>query len=172
MRKSPDLLNATWWINLDDIRECLRIDPECIRQVDAYGHNAMHLCVGGGTHRMRHIMEFFIQETDIDLLHENYEHRDGTAGSYSSAQMAVLHGVTDLDADELLTNGNLIRGVIVVAAPGRYMRPLPLHRGQVRKPIPFGLPTNVHGNSLKGLSAGPVGGMNSMPLAYMMSVLR
>lgn len=34
--------------------------------------------------------------------------RDGTGGTYSSAQIALLYGVVDLDADDLLANGNLI----------------------------------------------------------------
>ncbi|HEU0142195.1 MAG TPA: calcium-binding protein [Bryobacteraceae bacterium] len=34
--------------------------------------------------------------------------RDGTGGTYSAAQIALLHGVVDLDADDLLMNGNLI----------------------------------------------------------------
>lgn len=34
--------------------------------------------------------------------------RDGTGGTYSSAQVALLYGVVDLDADDLLTNGNLL----------------------------------------------------------------
>lgn len=34
--------------------------------------------------------------------------RDGTGGTYSSQQIALLHGVVDLDAEDLLGNGNLI----------------------------------------------------------------
>ncbi len=34
--------------------------------------------------------------------------RDGTGGTYSAQNIATLNGVTGLDADDLLTNGNLI----------------------------------------------------------------
>ena len=75
MEEAPDLLGATIRMDLQEIRHCLAADPECINQVDPYGHNAMHLCVGGGAARMKHIMQFFIDETDINLLHENNDCR-------------------------------------------------------------------------------------------------
>ncbi len=34
--------------------------------------------------------------------------RDGTAGTYSAVNVASLTGITSLDADTLLTNGNLV----------------------------------------------------------------
>lgn len=34
--------------------------------------------------------------------------RDGTGGTYSAQQVALLYGIVDLDAEDLLTNGNLL----------------------------------------------------------------
>lgn len=50
----------------------------------------------------------FVSFTNNGGDSEMYVDRDGTAGTYSSAQMAVARGVTDLDAEDLLTGGNLI----------------------------------------------------------------
>lgn len=76
MSEPPDLIAATLRMDLAGIKRCLEGDPNSIAQVDGNGNNAMHICVGGGSPRMRPIMEFLVEETSINLLHKN---RNGDA---------------------------------------------------------------------------------------------
>lgn len=93
MRVPPNLLEATLRMDMNAIRRCLDEDPSCIEQDDEHGRNAMHLCVGGGSPRMKDIMKFFIEETDINLLHEDEDAR-------CPLEMAIA--LNDVGAVELL----------------------------------------------------------------------
>lgn len=93
MEQPPDLLSATRRMDLKAIKECLENEPACINQVDEQGNNAMHICIGGGTPRMKHIMEYFVSESDIDLLHENNDGR---------CPLELAIAINDVDAIELL----------------------------------------------------------------------
>lgn len=74
MDRPPNLILATKRMDLKAIQACLEIDPASIQQTDAYKNNAVHLCIAGGSFRASEIVQFFIEKTDIDLLHKN---RDG-----------------------------------------------------------------------------------------------
>jgi hypothetical protein len=93
MERTPDLLAATMRMDLPAIKACLETDPSTIQQLDGAGNNAMHLCIGGGTPRMRPIMEFFLGETDIDLLHQN---------SNGDAPIDLALAINDREAASLL----------------------------------------------------------------------
>ncbi|MCB9987716.1 MAG: hypothetical protein H6868_00080 [Rhodospirillales bacterium] len=85
-------------MDFDGIKECLRIAPASIHQIDEYGNNAMHICVGGGSHRVRHIMKYFLDETDINLLHEN---ADG------ECPLEMAFGINDQEGIEILEEPTL-----------------------------------------------------------------
>ena len=93
MDEPPDLLLATYNMNLTAIKDCLEVNPDLIQQVDKFGCNAMHLCVAGGSPRVKEIMTFFINETNIDLLHEN---EDGVS------PLELAFSLNDQGAVELL----------------------------------------------------------------------
>lgn len=70
--KEPGLLAATRRMDLDDIKRCISDDPDSINMLDMYDNNAMHICVAGGASvRATKIMKFFLEKTEINLLHEN-----------------------------------------------------------------------------------------------------
>ena len=50
----------------------------------------------------------FVTFTNNSGNSQMFVDRDGTGGTYSSQQIALLYGVVDLDAEDLLGNGNLI----------------------------------------------------------------
>jgi hypothetical protein len=59
-------------VDLDAARNCLKDEPECIRLVDEFENNAMHLCIlAGASRRAPQLIRFLLDETEIDLLHEN-----------------------------------------------------------------------------------------------------
>lgn len=71
MEQPPNLLAAILSIDFNAVRVCVEEDASCVNQLDNNLDNAMHYCIYGGTPRMREIMEFLINETDINLLQEN-----------------------------------------------------------------------------------------------------
>lgn len=75
MGEPPDLLAATYRMDFNAIKACLQADSGSIHQTDAYENNAMHLCIAGGSFRVEEIIRFFVEETEINLLHKNRQGR-------------------------------------------------------------------------------------------------
>lgn len=72
MEKEWDFLEATQRLDIEGMRNCLANRPESIRDVDESNNNAMHLCVTGYVSlRAPHVVDFLLEETEIDLLHVN-----------------------------------------------------------------------------------------------------
>ena len=93
MEEPPDLLAATMRMDLDEIKKILKKNPNSIGDLNGEGNNAMHLCIGGGSHRVKHIMQFFVDHTAINLLHEN-------ADGYSPIDLA--NAINDKEAVDFL----------------------------------------------------------------------
>ena len=68
---TPNLIEATLKMDFDQIQDIIELYPETISQLDDFDNNVMHLCVSGGWSRMSSIAEFFIESSDINLLHTN-----------------------------------------------------------------------------------------------------
>lgn len=74
-REPPDLLGAVIRMDINAVRQFLKLDPSCIHQIDSCNNNAMHLCVGGGNTRMKNIMTALLDTGNIDLLSPNLDGR-------------------------------------------------------------------------------------------------
>lgn len=69
--RPPNIIEATHRFDLEKIKRCIAIDPDSIRSVDQHNNNVMQICVrGGAAIRAPQVMEYFLKETEVDLLHE------------------------------------------------------------------------------------------------------
>jgi len=98
MDEPPDLIRATMDIDLDAVKMCIEADPTCITQLANGWNNAMHVCVAAGAARTTDIINFFLQETDIDLLLKN---KDGRC------PLDVAFAMGDMGAADLLEEPTL-----------------------------------------------------------------
>jgi ankyrin repeat protein len=79
MDSEPEILDATFELDLERIMRCIARDPDAINSTDTMQNNAMHLCVaGGGSVRAKHIMEYLLDQ-GIDLHQENISGEDPLA---------------------------------------------------------------------------------------------
>ncbi len=89
----PDIIEATLKMDFDKVKACIDFSSDTVHQLDQNNNNVMHLCIGGGTMRMRPFMDFFIRFTDVNLLHRNGQ-------GYIPLDMAIA--INDIEAMEML----------------------------------------------------------------------
>jgi hypothetical protein len=84
MAGASRFLDAILAMDLNKAKQIHGADPACICDKDEFGSNAMHICVLGGVAKRRpDLMKFLLDETDIDLLHENGNHRNPLEEAFS-----------------------------------------------------------------------------------------